>query len=46
VRILVIEDNLVVAQAVRSMLESHKYAVDLAHDGASGYDYLLRARTT
>lgn len=41
-RILVIEDNLVVAQAVRSMLESRKYAVDVANDGASGYDYLLR----
>jgi DNA-binding response OmpR family regulator len=42
VRILVIEDNQVVADAVRSMLEAHKYAVDVAHDGDTGLDYMLR----
>ena len=41
-RILVIEDNHVVADAVRSMLEAHKYAVDVAHDGDAGLDYMLR----
>lgn len=41
-RILVIEDNDVIAAAVRSMLESRKYAVDVAADGDSGLDYLLR----
>ena len=41
-RILVIEDNLVVAQAVQAMLEGRKYAVDLAHDGEKGLDFLLR----
>jgi two-component system OmpR family response regulator len=41
-RILVIEDNHVVAKAVRSMLESRRYAVDVAADGESGLDYLLR----
>ena len=41
-RILVIEDNDVVANAVRSMLESRKFAVDTAADGETGLDYLLR----
>lgn len=41
-RILVIEDNHVVANAVRSMLEARRYAVDIAADGESGLDYLLR----
>ncbi len=41
-RILVIEDNNAVAKAVRSMLESRHYAVDLAADGEAGLDYLLR----
>lgn len=41
-RILVIEDNRVVANAVRSMLEARRYAVDIAGDGESGLDYLLR----
>ena len=41
-RILVIEDNASVAGAVRSMLERRKYAVDVAHDGETGLDHLLR----
>jgi len=41
-RILVIEDNAVVAGAVRDMLEQRKYAVDIASDGESGLDFLLR----
>lgn len=41
-RILVIEDNDVIAGAVRAMLEARKYAVDVAADGESGLDYLLR----
>ncbi|MDP9023771.1 MAG: response regulator transcription factor [Candidatus Eremiobacteraeota bacterium] len=41
-RILIIEDNLPVAKAVRAMLETRKYAVDVAHDGDTGLDYLLR----
>ena len=41
-RILVIEDNAVVAGAVRDMLEFRKFAVDVAADGESGLDYLLR----
>jgi DNA-binding response OmpR family regulator len=42
VRILVIEDQREIADAVRSMLERRKYAVDVASDGETGYDLLLR----
>ena len=41
-RILVIEDNASVAAAVQAMLERRKYAVDVAADGNTGLDYLLR----
>jgi DNA-binding response OmpR family regulator len=41
-RILVIEDNASVAAAVRAMLERRKYAVDVAADGNTGLDHLLR----
>lgn len=41
-RILVIEDNASVAAAVQAMLERRKYAVDVARDGETGLDYLLR----
>ena len=42
VRILVIEDQREIADALRAMLERLKYAVDVAMDGLSGYDMLLR----
>jgi DNA-binding response OmpR family regulator len=41
-RILVVEDSLPVADAVRAMLERRKYAVDLVADGEAGLDHLLR----
>ena len=41
-RVLVVEDNLSVALAVRTMLEGSKFAVDIANDGESGLDFLLR----
>lgn len=41
-RILVIEDNEIIAGSVRSMLEARKFAVDVALDGESGLDCLLR----
>jgi DNA-binding response OmpR family regulator len=41
VRILVVEDQREIADAVRTMLERRKYAVDVAADGESGYDLLL-----
>jgi DNA-binding response OmpR family regulator len=41
-RILVVEDSIPVANAVRAMLERRKYAVDIAIDGDTGLDFLLR----
>lgn len=41
-RILVIEDNGAVAGALRAMLERRKYAVDVASDGDTGLEWLLR----
>ena len=41
-RILVIEDQREISDAVRAMLERRKYAVDIAGDGESGFDMLLR----
>jgi two-component system OmpR family response regulator len=41
VRILVVEDHREIADAVRAMLERHKYAVDVASDGERGYELLL-----
>ena len=41
-RILLVEDNLEVATAIKTMLTRRKFAVDLAADGESGLDYLLR----
>ena len=41
-RILVIEDNASVSVAVKAMLERRKYVVDVAADGNTGLDYLLR----
>jgi DNA-binding response OmpR family regulator len=41
-RILIVEDNLVVAESVRMMLAANKYAADVANDGDTGLDYLLR----
>src|SRR6202011_809592 len=42
VRILVVEDQREIAEAIRAMLERRKYAVDAAGDGESGFDMLLR----
>ena len=41
-RILLIEDNDAIANAVRTMLEARKFAVDVAADGETGLEYLLR----
>lgn len=41
-RILLIEDNRIIAQAVRTILEVRRFAVDVAFDGATGTDYLHR----
>jgi DNA-binding response OmpR family regulator len=41
-RILLIEDNASVAGAVQAMLERRKYSVDVASDGETGLEYVLR----
>ena len=41
-RILVVEDQREIADALRSILERRRYAVDVATDGERGYDLLLR----
>ena len=41
-RLLLIEDSVPIAGAVRAMLERRKFAVDVAIDGETGLDYLLR----
>jgi DNA-binding response OmpR family regulator len=40
-RILVVEDNLPIARAVRTMLEAQKFAASIVTDGQSGLDHLL-----
>jgi DNA-binding response OmpR family regulator len=41
-RILVIEDNPSIGEAVRVMLEAQKFAANVVHDGETGLDHLLR----
>jgi DNA-binding response OmpR family regulator len=43
VRILVIEDNAEIAEAIRAMLERRKFAVQIANDGDTGLNALLEA---
>lgn len=40
-RILVVEDEKSIAEAIKAILESASYDVDLAYDGESGLDYML-----
>ena len=40
-RILIVEDNLLVARAVRSMLEAQRFAATIITDGRAGLDHLL-----
>jgi DNA-binding response OmpR family regulator/HPt (histidine-containing phosphotransfer) domain-containing protein len=37
-KILVVEDDVLVADALRSILSRHNYAVEIAHDGRAGLD--------
>jgi DNA-binding response OmpR family regulator/HPt (histidine-containing phosphotransfer) domain-containing protein len=39
-KILVVEDDLLVADALRTTLTHHKYAVEIAHDGRSALDFI------
>ena len=38
-RILVVEDEIRLAEALQQILEKEKYMVDLVHNGQDGYDY-------
>ena len=38
-RLLIVEDELDLAEALAAFLENHQYIVDTVHDGRSGYDY-------
>ncbi len=41
-RVLVVEDNVRVAESIRAMLEARKYATNVVSDGEAGLDHLLR----
>jgi two-component system, OmpR family, response regulator len=41
-RVLVVEDNVPVAESIRSMLEARNYAANVVTDGKAGLDHLLR----
>ena len=40
-RILVVEDEKGIAEAIQAILENHRYEVDLVFDGESALDYIL-----
>ncbi len=40
-RILVVEDEVRLAEALAQILEKEKYMVDIVHDGCDGYDYAV-----
>jgi two-component system response regulator ArlR len=40
-RILIVEDELHLAEALAQILKKHHYSVDVVHDGRSGLDYAL-----
>jgi DNA-binding response OmpR family regulator len=40
-RVLVVEDNAVVGESIRRMLESRKYAANIVTDGEAGLDHLV-----
>jgi DNA-binding response OmpR family regulator len=41
-RVLVVEDNVPVAESIRTMLEARKYAANVVTDGLAALDHLLR----
>jgi DNA-binding response OmpR family regulator len=41
-RVLVVEDNVPVAESIRTMLEARQYAANVVTDGRAGLDHLLR----
>ncbi|WP_150269900.1 response regulator transcription factor [Paenibacillus tepidiphilus] len=40
-RILIVEDEIHLAEAVTQILKKHNYSVDAVHDGSTGLDYAL-----
>lgn len=40
-KILVVEDEVQLAEALSKILEKNKYVVDTVYDGESGLDYIL-----
>ena len=40
-RILVVEDEKGIAEAIQAILENHRYEVELVFDGESALDYIL-----
>lgn len=40
-RILIVEDEIRLAEALSQIMTEHKYAVDMVHDGATGLDYAM-----
>jgi DNA-binding response OmpR family regulator len=45
-RILLVDDEVKFSSVLRSGLEEHGYAVDLAHDGEQGTTWRPSSRTT
>ena len=43
-RILIAEDELTIARALKVMLEKNKYAVDMVHNGLDALEYILAVR--
>jgi DNA-binding response OmpR family regulator len=41
VRILVVEDEIRLAEALGQIISEHKYTVDVVNDGEAGYDYAI-----
>ena len=39
-RILIVEDEVTIARALKVMLEKNKYAVDMVHNGSDALDYI------
>ena len=39
-RILIAEDEVMIARALKVMLEKNKYAVDMVHNGKDALDYI------
>lgn len=42
-RILIAEDEITIARALKTMLEKNKYAVDMVHSGSDALDYIRAA---